>query len=96
MCLPRQPGATPTGNNSLEAVTPGAADHVNHLVLVDHRFDLACQLCSRPLLDTSLGLNFSLVLQGLLCNVLLASWMLQPALQDSHRSRLAMPPAPSQ
>ena len=69
-CLLRQPGATPTGTNSLEAVTPGAADHVNRLVLVDYRFDLACQLCGRPLLDTSLGLNFSLVLQGLLCNLL--------------------------
>ena len=28
--------------------------------------------------------------------MLLTSWMLQPALQDSHRSRLAMLPAPSQ
>ena len=66
MCLPRQPGASPTGSNSLVAVTPGAADHVNHLVLVDHRFDLAFQLCGCPLVDTSLSLNFSLVLQGLL------------------------------
>ena len=40
---------TAAGNNSLVAVTPpGAADHVNHLVLVDHRFDLAFQLCGRP------------------------------------------------
>ena len=48
---------TPTGNNSLVAVTLGAADHVNHHVLVDNLFDLAFQLCGRPLLDTSLGLN---------------------------------------
>ena len=33
MCLPRQPGATPTGYNSLVAVTPGAADHVVTQVL---------------------------------------------------------------
>ena len=38
-------------------MTPGAAGHVNQLVLVDHRFDLAFQLCGRPLLDTSLVLN---------------------------------------
>ena len=48
---------TPSGNNSLVAVTPGAAGHVNQLVLVDHRFDLAFQLCGRPLLDSSLVLN---------------------------------------
>ena len=45
------------GNNSLVAVTPGAADHVNHLVLVEHRFDLAFQLCGCPLIDTNLSLN---------------------------------------
>ena len=38
-------------------MTPGAADHVNHLVLVDHRFDMAFQQCGRLLLDTSLSLN---------------------------------------
>ena len=31
--------------------------NVNHLVLVDHRFDLTFQLCGYPLLDTSLKLN---------------------------------------
>ena len=45
------------------------------------RFDLAFQLCGCPLLDANLGLNFSLVLQGLLCcNVLLETSPRQPAL----------------
>ena len=34
-----------------------------------HRLNLAFQLCGFLLLDTNLGLNLGLVLQGLLCNV---------------------------
>ena len=48
---------TLTGSNSLVAVIPGVTGYVNHLILVEHCFDLAFDLCCRPLFDTNFGLS---------------------------------------
>ena len=62
---------TPTGSNSLVAVIPGVTGYVNHLILVEHCFDLA--LTSAAVLSSTRISASVLVLklQGLLCNVLL-------------------------
>ena len=93
-----------TDDNSLVAVTLGTTGQANRLVLVEHRRhkhffseQRLVELHGCLLLDKSLGLDSQLGapwphLRSAAPPQQLASRMLQPASQDSHRSRLAMPP----